>query len=646
MSPDDPAFSEFQRSDNDALIKAFLCQYNGLGIALALSATQTSDMGVLHIPAGYQQACTSPQRSHWMAAIQKELGGLVTLHTWDLVPRSELPKGSNVMRCHFIFTVKRNRDGSIEKFKARLVADGNTQRYGVDFDRVFSTVVKPQTIRLALIIAAAEDYNVTSIDIRQAYLQADLDQPLYMICPPGVERHNSSGHPLVCKLRRSLYGLKQAGRAWATLFAAFLIGWGFTRSTIDTCLFVYTVDHLFIWVLVWVDDGIIVDNDKQLRSRFVKDLSARFPTEDKGDLQWILGIAVDRDRASRTLTMSQELYISDLVLKYAPHLKDTTRTFDTPFPEGLHLLPRDCPTPGTPEHEAMSPFRTLYMSIVGAIAWVSNMTNPELCFCTSQLARALSNPSPEHVKAAFRVLCYLRSGKSRKLIFKPNVNMPFEVYVDASWTTDYSCSGAMFFFFGSLFAWFSKTQRSVSLSSAEAEYFAAMIAARNALFYRDLLIELFRPQKGTTTMYSDSKSAIDMSRDPVAFKNTKHIMRAAYFLRDIVAKLQAEFQHVAGKLNVADIMTKAVARSVFHDLLRLLDCMSVATPTPRARICFARTINIAAPHPPPFAPCARVNCPCPASWNGRAGNFCCLTCRNGQACTGPFHETPFTPPPY
>ena len=102
MSPDDPAFSEFQRSDNDALIKAFLCQYNGLGIALALSATQTSDMGVLHIPAGYQQACTSPQRSHWMAAIQKELGGLVTLHTWDLVPRSELPKGSNVMRCHFI----------------------------------------------------------------------------------------------------------------------------------------------------------------------------------------------------------------------------------------------------------------------------------------------------------------------------------------------------------------------------------------------------------------------------------------------------------------------------------------------------------------------------------------------------------------
>ena len=147
-------------------------------------------------------------------------------------------------------------------------------------------------------------------------------------------------------------------------------------------------------------------------------------------------------------------------------------------------------------------------------------------------------------------------------------------------------------------------------------------------------------------MYSDSKSAIDMSRDPVAFKNTKHIMRAAYFLRDIVAKLQAEFQHVAGKLNVADIMTKAVARSVFHDLLRLLDCMSVATPTPRARICFARTINIAAPHPPPFAPCARVNCPCPASWNGRAGTFCCLTCRNGQACTGPFHETPFTPPPY
>lgn len=112
-------------------------------------------------------------------------------------------------------------------------------------------------------------------------------------------------------------------------------------------------------------------------------------------------------------------------------------------------------------------------------------------------------------------------------------------------------------------------QKSVSLSSAEAEYFGAMMAARDLIFVRDLLTELAIPLEGPSVMWSDSKSAVDMSRDPVAFKMTKHILRAAEFLRDLVARLVIEVRHLSGRVMIADLLTKAVARVIYHELLRL-----------------------------------------------------------------------------
>lgn len=147
--------------------------------------------------------------------------------TFEFLRRDSVPAHANIMRCHLVFDLKRKGDGSIKKFKARLVADGNTQRYGVDFDRIFSTVAKLSTLRLLMVIAAAHNYSLTSIDIRQAYLQATLTEELYMNIPPGMADTDENGHPLVVRLRRSLYGLKQAGREWHTLLASTLHQWGF-----------------------------------------------------------------------------------------------------------------------------------------------------------------------------------------------------------------------------------------------------------------------------------------------------------------------------------------------------------------------------------------------------------------------------------
>ena len=565
----DAAFISFDPSSNtDAIVHA--CEV--AAHIFTATVVSTSDLGDIPIPRGYQRAISGPHSERWKEAIAKELAGLLALGTWELVPATSMPRGSNLMHCHYVLTVKRKRDGSVDKFKARLVADGNTQKYGVDFDRIFSTVVKASTIRLVLVVAAANDYNLSQIDIKQAYLQAEVTENLFMRVPPGIHPFDDQGRPLVCKLKRSIYGLKQAGKEWSTLFADFIVSWGFVRSTIDVCLFTYSSGSGLLWILVYVDDALIVDNDAALRARFVADLARRFPVDDRGELEWMLGVAVDRERVQRLLSLSQELYITDLTERYASYVSaGHTRRFDTPMEEGLHLSHDDSPAEGTAAAQQMSSRRADYMSIVGAFLWLANMSRHEISHVSSQLSRFVSNPGPTHFNAMLRVLIYLNGTKSRRLEFKPKAELPLHVLVDSSWDSKFSCSGAYFLFMGCPFHWFAKMQKSVTLSSAEAEYFGATLAAKEAIWLRELLTDLGLLVPGPTIMWCDSKSAVEMAFDPVAFKKTKHILRAAQFLRDQVARDVVTLRHARGAIMIADILTKGVARPLFLELLRLLD---------------------------------------------------------------------------
>jgi hypothetical protein len=277
------------------------------------------------------------------------------------------------------------------------------------------------------------------------------------------------------KLKRSLYGLKQAGREWAQLFAAFLTSWGFVQSSVDTCLFMYSSGDRVLWLLVWVDDTVIVDNDPSLRTQFMEALSARFPVEDKHDLEWILGVKVQRDRSARSLVMSQELYIRDLLKRHAGLFQHTARRFDSPMDSDSPLTAEQQPTEGTPEYDRMLPRRDDYMTLVGSFLWLSNVTRPDLTFAASQLARFVSNPGEAHYSAAIRVLLYLEPSIGRVLHYRPTVDARLVVYVDSDWGVKFSVSGAFFIFMNCPVAWFARTQRSVSLSSTEAEFFAAMV---------------------------------------------------------------------------------------------------------------------------------------------------------------------------
>ena len=211
-----------------------------------------------------------------------------------------------------------------------------------------------------------------------------------------------------------------------------------------------------------------------------------------------------------------------------------------------------------------------YMELVGAYLWLANVTRSDLAYIASQLARFVSNPAALHYRAALRVLLYLRTSASNVFIIRPTPAAPLYAYVDADWATKFSVSGGLIAFMSVSIHWYSRTQRSVSMSSTEAEFFAMCAAVKEILFFRDLLVDLGFELTGPTRMATDNKSVVDLALDAIAFKKTKHILRAAEFVRDLAHRRVVQVLWIAGHNNPADVLTKPVALVTFRKLLALL----------------------------------------------------------------------------
>ena len=524
----------------------------------------TSEHGDVSVPSSYRDAMRSQHKEQWKDAMSHEISGLMEREVFSPIRKDQMPQGANLMNCHFVYALKRTASGMISKWKARLVADGNTQKQECgDFGpSIFSTVVKLCTVRLILVLACKDDHDLSSVDVRQAYLYAKVDEQLYMRMPPTLPRHDAKGNELVVKLNRSLYGLRQAARQWNKLLVSFLKQWGFVQSTIDCCMFIYEGEgNSIIRLAIWVDDLVISASSPAIRTQFVKDLSTTFDVEDNGDLQWILGVQVQRKRKTRELSLSQNQYIKDILARHAPQV-NMTRKVDTPLAPEETLSREQCPAEGSPEKQAMKTKHTEYMQVVGALLWLASFTRPDLTYAASVLARFVSNPGGPHYTAMQRTLAYLYHSATHGLLFKPD-KCDLIVYSDADWSTKYSTSGGICYVHGCPVHWHTRLQRSVSHSTAEAEYIAASMAARETVFLRELLVDLHVSTKQTTEMKLDSKSAIDMAFDPVAFKKTKHILRDAEYLRDLVARETFKPTHVASADQRADTFTKQLPRMPF-----------------------------------------------------------------------------------
>ena len=278
------------------------------------------------IPKSIPQALASEHADLWRGAIYKEYHSILSHDVFSVVRLNSLPADTFIMRCHVLFSVKPNSDGSVERFKCRMVTDGKTQTYGVNFSEIFSTVVKFSTFRMALHIAAVRDYDITAIDISTAFLHGKIDVPnCYMQMPIGLPQYDSEGNKLVCHLKKSIYGLKQAPRIWFNHFKSSLTLFGFIQSEVDPCLFFYKKDNIVIYGLLWVDDLILLSNDRDARNSLITFLRDKYKLTDKGNAEWLLGMSISRDRTKNTITLSQELYVKNLLTRY--HKNFTLRIF-------------------------------------------------------------------------------------------------------------------------------------------------------------------------------------------------------------------------------------------------------------------------------------------------------------------------------
>ena len=516
------------------------------------------------IPRTYLQAFKDP---NWLRAIREEYSALISNNTWVLVPP---PSDANVINCIWLFKKKLNADGSLSRYKARLVANGRTQIPGIDCDETFSPVVKPTTIRTVLSIAVTHKWPIRQLDVKNAFLHGHLQETVYMRQPPGFRDSSRPDH--VCLLQRSLYGLKQAPRAWFQRFTDFICRIGFTNSRCDSSLFIYRQGHHIAYLLLYVDDIVLTGSSSELLSRIISALGSEFAMSDLGDLHYFLGISATR--TSTGLFLSQQKYATEILeranmqnCKPASTPADLSAKFDGSGP------PVEDPT--------------LYRSLAGALQYLT-FTRPDITYAVQQICLYMHDPREPHFTALKRILRYLRTTADQGLQIFSSPSRDIIAYSDADWAgcpvTRRSTSGYCVFLGNNLLSWSSKRQHTISRSSAEAEYRGVANAVAETCWVRNLLLDLHYSPRRATIVYCDNVSAVYMSANPVQHQRTKHIEIDLHFVRDKVATGQLRVLHVPSSSQYTDIFTKSLPSSLFLDFRSSLNVRSF-TPVPTAGGC-------------------------------------------------------------
>jgi hypothetical protein len=319
----------------------------------------------------------------------------------------------HIIGCHWVFKLKQNSDGSVARYKARLVAKGNHQMPGIDFAETFSPVVKPATVRLILSIAAQNQWSLRQLDVSNAFLHGSLKECVYMSQPPGFVDSTAPSH--VCLLHKSIYGLRQAPRAWFEKFSSHLLTVGFTASQADPSLFIYRHGSTVLYLLLYVDDIIITGNLPTAVTELITNLASVFDLKDLGPLKYFLGLQIDYK--SSGFFVHQSKYALDVLSR---HNMTTCKPCTSPF-VSCSKLSSDVveflldPTP--------------YRSLVGALQYLT-FTRPDLSFAVNSLCQHMQNPTSAHMIAAKRVLRYVRGTLSHGILFKPGP-MHLTVFTDA-----------------------------------------------------------------------------------------------------------------------------------------------------------------------------------------------------------------------
>ncbi|KAL0734174.1 hypothetical protein Bca4012_010384 [Brassica carinata] len=407
-----------------------------------------------YVPRSYEEAMLIQE---WRDSVNAEADAMIKNNTWY---ESALPKGKRAVSSRWIFTIKYLPNGQIDRRKTRLVARGFTQTYGEDYIDTFAPVAKLHTIRIVLSLAVNLEWDLWQMDVKNAFLQGELEDEVYMHPPPGLEHLVKKGN--VLRLKKAIYGLKKSPRAWYHKLSTTLNGRGFRKSELDHNLFTLVTPAGIIVLLVYVDDIINTGSDKDGSKATKEFLKSVFEIKDLGEMKYFLGIELCR--AKEGLFISQRKYTLDL-------LKDAGtyggKTAKMPMEDG-YKVPREG------ELEDSKPFHDpkLYRKLVGKLIYLT-ITRPDICFAVNQVSQHMQVPKEHHWRMVERLLMYLNGTQDLGVWMGCNRSTEVVGYCDADWAGDRSdrrsTTGYCTFIGGNLVTWKSKKQKVVSCSSTEAQ---------------------------------------------------------------------------------------------------------------------------------------------------------------------------------
>ena len=493
----------------------------------------------------FKQASLNP---HWQKAMKEEIASIYANRTWSLVP---LPPDKKAITSKWVFKLKPGINGETTRFKARLVARGFEQTDGVDFVETFAPVVRWETIRILVAIAVHLNWPIHQLDVLTAFLNGILKEDVYMLQPPGFIKLGAEH--LVCKLHRSLYGLKQSPRAWYARLHAALLLWNLIQSNSDPNLYYSHTGCDTTVLLVYVDDILITGSNPRLLEQLKTHLHTTFRTNDLGPIRRYLGVQFERSLTS--LRMHQTDYAKSILQQFG--MEDCAPS-PTPLPEGTVLSKES----STPPVDA-----TLYRMLVGKLLFLTK-TRPDIAHAVGVVSRFMQNPQLAHLQATKHILRYIRRHPDLGLFYQQGEENWLNGYTDADYGQDIddrASVGAYIFFLGnSPISWISKKQSSTSRSSCESEYRALAQCSCEAIWIRGLLIELKIQDNRPTNIYCDNQSSIKLSYNPVFHEKTKHFQIDYHFTRQKVEDNSIKVEYISSQEQPADILTKPLGRIKFE----------------------------------------------------------------------------------
>lgn len=499
----------------------------------------TVDGNVFYEPTTYKRARECPENQKWKLAMDDEIEAHKLNCSWDWV---DPPVGKTLVGCRWIYKLKQDSKGKVSQYKARLVAQGFNQKFGIDYNEVFAPTARQSSLRLLLSHVGYNNLKVKQFDVKNAFLNGELEEEIFMKPPPGYEKSNKC-----LRLRKSIYGLRQAANVWNKTIDNVLVNIGFEANSADKCLYSRNVKSGKCFVLIHVDDILIASKSLKDLNDTAYNINKHFKIKDLGEAKHYLGIDITRN-SKGDIFISQSAYIDSIII--AAKLEDA-KTSRFPLDPGYFKIKDD----------KLLPSNELYRKIVGKLLYLSTNTRPDIAASIAFLSQKITNPTQTDLNELKRVVRYLKLTRNLKLrLSDKQKSAKLVTFSDANWAEDEkdrkSNSGYLIMKNGGAISWCCRKQDIVTLSSMEAEYVALSETCKEVLWLEKIIATFDDETSTQRIVHTDSQSCISHINNQKFSNRSKHIDTRYHFMKDLHNDKRIVLKYVATNDNIADMLTK------------------------------------------------------------------------------------------